>query len=220
MWESLVELVRIGIVSVAQVCGGSLGSAVILVSVGVRLALLPLTLRIARQARTQQERLAKLRPAVELLQKRYAKDPAKLWQETQVLYRTHDIRFFTPSGMVSLLVQMPLFGALFSATRSGLGAKIRFLWIAELARPDAVLTWTVAGLTAIVMALGAASGGDKAMNSAAPIIAAVLGGVTLVFLWSASSAVALSVGGGALASGLQSWILSRDRRDIIKQERQ
>jgi YidC/Oxa1 family membrane protein insertase len=212
MWESVVEFARVAIVSVAQVCGGSVGSAVLLVSVGVRLALLPLTLRIARQARLQQERLAKLRPAIEALQKRYAKDPAKLLQETQVLYRKHGVRLFTPSGMIGLLVQAPLFGALFSATRSGIGAKVRFLWIAELARPDAALAWVVAGLTAIVMAVSTATGGDKAMTTMGPIVAAVLGMVTLAFLWSASSAVALSVGGGAVVSGVQSWILARERR--------
>lgn len=215
MWESVVELVRVAIVSVAQVCGGSLGSAVVLVSVGIRLALLPLTLRIARQARTQQERVAKLRPTIEALQKRYAGDPARLWRETQALYRKHDVRLLTPSGMVTMLVQAPLLGALFSATRRGLGEKIRFLWIAELGRPDAVLAWVVATLTAIVMAGAVASGGDKnALNAAAPIMAVVFGLATLALLWSASSAVALSVGGGSVVSGVQNWILARERRTV------
>jgi YidC/Oxa1 family membrane protein insertase len=214
MWEGLVGLLRVAIVAIAQVCGGSLGSAVVLVSVGARVALLPLTLRIARHARAQQERLAKLRPAVESLQKRYAKDPARLWHETQVLYRKNGIRLFTPSGMLGFAVQAPLFGALLSATRRGLGEKVRFLWVAELARPDAVLSLAVAALTAVVMAMSVASGSDKTMPAAAgPLIALVLGVVTLMFLWTASSAVALSVGGGAIASGVQSWILSRDRRE-------
>ena len=213
MWESLVDLVRVAILSVAQVCGGSVGTAVVLVSAGVRLALLPLTLRIARQARVQQERMARLRPSLEALQKRHAKDPAKLWQETQALYRKHDVRLFTPSGMIGLLVQAPLFGALFSATRAGLGAKVRFLWVAELARPDAALAWGVAALTAIVMAGSVTSGGDKnALGAAAPIMALVMGIGTLVFLLSASSAVALSAGAGAVVSGVQSLILARERR--------
>jgi YidC/Oxa1 family membrane protein insertase len=214
MWEGVVELVRAAIIAVAQVCGGSLGGAVLIVSVGIRLMLLPLTLRIARQSRTQHELLARLRPSIDALRTRYAKDPARLWQETQALYRKHNVRFFTPSGMIALLVQAPVFGALFSATRQGLGEKIRFLWIAELARPDALLAGAVAALTAIVVAAATASGSDKTMiTGAGPIIAAVLGFGTLAFLWSVSSAVALSVGGGAIASGLQSLILSRDRRE-------
>ena len=215
MWEGLVELVRVGIVATAQICGGSIGSAVVLVSIGVRVALFPLTLRIARHARVQQQLVATLKPTLEALQKRYAKDPAKMLAETQALYRKHNIRFITPSGILGLVVQAPLLGALFSATRRGLGAKVRFLWIAELTRPDAVLGLGVSALTAIVMAAAAASGADKsAAGGVGAIMAAAFGIVTLVFLWSASSAVALSVGGGALASGLQTWILARDRPGV------
>jgi hypothetical protein len=39
----------------------------------------------------------------------------------------------------------------------------------------------------------------------------IVGG-TLVFLWSASSAVALSVGAGSAVSVLQNWLLRRDAR--------
>jgi hypothetical protein len=37
-------------------------------------------------------------------------------------------------------------------------------------------------------------------------------GATLAFLWTASSAVALSVGAGSMVSALQSWLLSRESR--------
>lgn len=37
---------------------------------------------------------------------------------------------------------------------------------------------------------------------------------TLVFIWSASSAVALSVGAGSLVSGLQNALLARDRARV------
>jgi len=42
------------------------------------------------------------------------------------------------------------------------------------------------------------------------IVATVL--VTTFFLWSASSAVALSMGAGSLVSLLQNWMLRRDAR--------
>jgi YidC/Oxa1 family membrane protein insertase len=213
MWDSIVEFVRVTILSVAQMCGGSVGGAVLLVSAGVRLALLPLTLRIARQARAQQGRLATLKPEIEALRKRHAKDPARLWQEVQALYKRHDIRLLQPSAMVSVLVQTPLLGAVFSATRRGLGEKVRFLWVAELARPDALLGLAVSALTALVTAAAMQVGGDKnAMTTAAPAIAAVIGLATLAFLWTASSAVALSVGAGSAVTALQNWILSRDAK--------
>lgn len=211
MWETLVELVRLSIVGVAHVCAGSLGSAVLLVSFGLRIALLPLTLRVAREARVQQAKLATLRPAIDSLKKRYATDPARMLQETQALYRAQGIRLFSPRSMLGMMLQAPLFAALFSATRRGLGAKVRFLWIAELSRPDVVLAWGVSALTAVVMAGAMQNSGNGGVPAAAaPIIAVVIGIGTLVFLWSASSAVALSVGAGSLASALQAWLLARD----------
>lgn len=212
MWESAVDLVRMGIIGAGNLCGGSLGSAVLLVSFGVRLALLPFTLRLAREARAKQAKLAALRPAVEALRKRHAADPTKLWQETQALYRANEIRLFAPRSLLGLVIQAPVFAALFSATRRGLGSNVRFLWVAELARPDAILAVAASALTATVAAnsmSGAGSGATPAV--AAPIIAAVVGVTTLVFLWSASSAVALSMAAGSLSSALQSWLLARDR---------
>lgn len=213
MWETAVELVRVLIVSVASICAGSLGAAILAVSFGMRLALLPLTLRLAREARARQQRLAALRPELERLRRRYANDPARLWRETRALHEQHGIRLFTPTGMLGMAVQFPLFAALFAATRRGLGVKVRFLWIAELARPDALLALVVAVLTGLVAA-GAmgTSGATEASANLALVMAVILGGMTLLFLWSASSAVALSVGAGALVSALQTWILARDRR--------
>lgn len=66
------------IFAVAHVCGGSLGAGIVVSSAIVRLALLPLTLHLARQARAQQMRLAALEPTLELLKRRHAKDPARL----------------------------------------------------------------------------------------------------------------------------------------------
>ena len=65
MWASFVELIRVAIFAAAHVCGGSLGAGIIGVSVIVRIALLPLTLRLARQARAQQMRVAALKPALD-----------------------------------------------------------------------------------------------------------------------------------------------------------
>src|SRR3982751_5556522 len=127
MWDSFVELLRAVIFSVAHVCGGSLGGGILLVSAGMRLALLPLTLKMARRARAQQVRMAALAPQVEALQRRYANDPRGLMRETQSLYAAHDIRLLTPSGFAGMAIQFPLLSGVFAAVRRGLGTKVRFL---------------------------------------------------------------------------------------------
>jgi len=210
MWNAFVELIRVTIFSAAHVCGGSLGAGILAVSLAMRLALMPLTLRIARQARVQAERLAALKPEIERLQRRYAKDRARLMRETQALYTANGIRFLTPTGLVGLLVQMPLLGALFSAVRAGLGARVRFLWIGNLALPDALLIGLVAALGAGSMLLAPRPQGAAAAHTATMML--VGGGLMVFFLWSASSAVALSFGAGSVVSALQSWILAREAR--------
>lgn len=213
MWESAVEMVRAAIFATANLCAGSLGGAVLLVSFGLRLAMLPIALRMARHARAQQERLAELKPALEALQRKFKSDPARQFREIQALHRKHGIRLFTPDGFVSLVVQMPIFSALFAATRQGLGAGTRFLWVADLARPDRWLALSVALLTGAIAA-SAVPTASAPSGLGGWTLGLTLGGITLLFVWSASSAVALSVGGGALVSVLQNWLLARDNRAV------
>ena len=209
MWDSFVELLRATIFSVAHVCGGSLGGGIFFVSAGVRLALLPLTLRLARRAREQQVRIAVLRPQLEALQQRHAKDPHRLMTETQALYRAHDIRLFHPSSLVGIAIQFPLLTGLFAAVRKGLGTKVRFLWVPDLARPEGLLALGVAALTAWGVSSTPPAPGQTTTPTAFVAIAVV---GTLAFLWSASSAVALSMSAGSLVSLLQNWLLARDAR--------
>ncbi len=210
MWAGFVELVRVIIFSAAHLCAGSLGAGILGVSLAVRLALLPLTLRLARQARAQQARLAALRPKLDALQRRHAHDPARLMRETQALYAAHGIRFLSPMAFVGWLVQLPLLSGLFAAVRTGLGARVRFLWIADLARPNALLLVAVALLTAGSTLVVPQTAGPRTATGTAVLLLLSLGG-TLVFLWSASSAVTLSVGAGSLVSALQAWLLRRER---------
>lgn len=207
MWAGFVELLRAGIFAAAHVCGGSLGGGILLVSAGVRLALLPLTLRLARNARAQQAKLATLKPEIEALQRRLANDPGRLFRETRALHAKHGIRLLTPSGLLGMAIQFPVLGGLFAAVRTGLGAKVRFLWIGDLARPDGALLLMATALTAWGISSAPNSPGQTTSQTPMLVVGVLL---TAAFLWTASSAVALSAGAGSLVSVLQNWLVSRD----------
>lgn len=205
MWDSLVELVQATIFAGAHLLGGSLGGSIVAVSAVVRLALTPLVLYSARKARAQMALLASIQPEVDRLKHRFKSDPVRLMTETQALHQRRGIRM-SRGSMAATLVQMPLLGALFSAVRNGLGQRVRFLWIADLSRADGALILVATGVAGIAASL--------APGAAAPnkvlVVAAM--GLTLAFLWSASSAVALSVGAGSAVSMFQGWLIRRDSR--------
>jgi YidC/Oxa1 family membrane protein insertase len=210
MWNALVDLIRATIFAGSHLFNGSLGASIFFVSAVVRLALLPLMLKQARIAQDQQARLARIKPELDRLQARYKADPARLITETRGLHEKHDIQLMPRGSLLSALVQMPLLGGLFAAVRNGLGAKVRFLWIADLSRGDILLTSLVVGLSGAASSLlptPAGSPGSRAMTF-------VFMCLTLMFLWSASSAVAISVGAGSAVTALQNWILRRESKRV------
>lgn len=209
MWDAFVELLRAAIVGTAHLCGGSLGAGILFVSAGVRLALLPLTLRLARQAREQQARIAAIKPQLEALQRRYAREPRRLMLETRALYDANGIRLLSSGSLLGLAVQIPLLSGLFAAVRTGLGSRVRFLWVADLARPEGLLALAVTALTAWSVA---SAPSQNAPAGTLPVMIGVTVIGTAVLLFTASSAVALSVGAGSAVSILQNWILGRDAR--------
>jgi YidC/Oxa1 family membrane protein insertase len=205
-WSDLVDLLRAVILGVAQVCNGSVGAAVILVSLAIRLALLPLTLRLARRAREHQRRLRELQPELERVQRRYAKDPAVMWRETAALYRRHGVKPIDGRGLLGGLAQAPLFISLYSALRRGLG-EARFLWIPNTSVANSVLTVLVAVLTGVALLSNPA---PESARSAQMVTAVLIAATTLWFLGSTSALFALSTGAGSLVGILQGWILRRD----------
>jgi YidC/Oxa1 family membrane protein insertase len=209
MWHSFVDLIRAAIFSAAHVCGGSLGGGILAVSFLVRLGLLPLTLRMARRARDQQRRRLRIQGQIEALRVRHAKDPARLFRETQALLRRHGIRALHPPTLLGALVQAPLLAGLYSAVRAGLGQRVRFAWIADLGRANGTTALLVAALTAAAAAIAPVPTAHTGVSYVPAMVAAL---VTLAFLWSASSAVALSWGSGAAVSILQNAILAREDR--------
>jgi YidC/Oxa1 family membrane protein insertase len=206
MWNAFVDLIRATIFAGSHLFNGSLGASIFFVSAVVRLALLPLMLKNARLAQAQQARRAALKPQLDRLTARYKSDPVRLMKESQALQAAHGIQFVNRDSLISAAIQLPLLSGLFAAVRSGLGSKVRFLWIADLSRGDVLLTSIVVGLAGAASSLMPTPPGPA---GASRVMLFAVMGLTLTFLWSASSAVAISVGAGSAVSALQNWLLRR-----------
>lgn len=88
------------------------GIVIILLTIIVRLVLTPLTLTQTRSMAKMQ----RLQPQLQELQKKYKDDKQKLQQETMDFYRKNNVNPL--SGCLPLLLQLPIFFALFQALRT------------------------------------------------------------------------------------------------------
>ncbi len=114
---------------------GSAGLAVILMTLCVRGAMMPISVRNQLSMRKYGRKVAKLKPKVKELQKRHASNPKKLREEQMKLYKQHGVGF--PTGCLMMLIQIPVFFALFSSLRVEYTIRGEsFLWITDLSGPD------------------------------------------------------------------------------------
>jgi YidC/Oxa1 family membrane protein insertase len=202
-WSLVVDAVRALVFAVAHLFGNSVGSGILAVSVLVRLALLPLTLRAARRAVEHQARVAALKPELDRLRQRFGDDRAGLAEATMRLYRERGIGVMPQGTLVSTLVQLPVGAALYQAFARGLGPKLGFLWVGDLARPDAILAGVAASLAGLAAGLSTTSSHRSAVAISATI--------TLLIAWRLSASVALYWIASSGVGAVQALVLRRGR---------
>lgn len=109
----------------------SWGWAIVILSIIVYFVLYPLTLK---QMRSMKEMQA-VQPKIEELRKAYKDNPQKLNKEIMELYKEHKVNPL--GGCLPLLLQMPIFFALYQALMRSIALKgASFLWIKDLSEPD------------------------------------------------------------------------------------
>ena len=106
----LVDLLR-GILRAIHDVIGSWGWAIIILTIIVRLILMPLTFKQFRSAQSMQQ----LQPKIKELQRKYKADKRKLQEETMKLYQEYRVNPF--ASCLPLLLQMPIFISLYYAIR-------------------------------------------------------------------------------------------------------
>lgn len=117
---------------------GSYGLAIILMTLVVKTVLLPLTNRAFRSSIAMQM----LQPRIEAIKERYANDQQRANEEIMALYKKNKVS--PMGGCLPLLLQMPVFIALFGVLRNAVELRgAAFLWISDLTLPDALFSWGV-----------------------------------------------------------------------------
>lgn len=129
-----------------------MGLAIILLTLSVRSAFLPVTWRGARQAEDRRRKLKRLAPALEALKKRFAADRQQYAQEMMRLYRREGIAVVDRGSLVGTLLQFPVLLGIYQVLRT-MRSAARFLWIANLGRPDFWLAMIAGAATMALMAM-------------------------------------------------------------------
>jgi YidC/Oxa1 family membrane protein insertase len=117
VWELIIQqpLTNVLIV-ISHVFGNHFGIAIILLTIVVNLALLPLTLSQIKSSKKMQE----MQPKLAELNKKYAKDRQKLAAEQMKLYKESGIK---PAGCaLTMIIQMPVWFALYQSIMLALAA--------------------------------------------------------------------------------------------------
>lgn len=144
MWSLFVHQLSALLTVIAHALGGSFGFAVVALAILVRLALLPMTLRVAEQGWHRQAQLQALKPRLDALRARHASDHLAYARAAQALQKEHGVGSGLGGGLLAAVVQAPLGMGVYSAIRQGLAGAGSFLWIPRLARPDVLLALLVA----------------------------------------------------------------------------
>ena len=185
-WTMFVEWLQVALFVISQLYGGSMGLAIISLSMAVRLGLLPLTVKLSRRALKHQALTKKLQPELERLRIKYKDKPQKLAQKTSALYKRHNASPVDVYGFLGALVQAPLLIGLFSAIRKGAGAGKQFFWIVDLAKPDLILV-VIAGILTYISTIISPNlaGQHKTLSVLLPTI------LTMFFVWRIAAGIGL-----------------------------
>lgn len=160
---------------------------IFLLTLLVRLILLPLNIK---QTRSQQK-MQEMQPEIAKLQKKYKNNPEKAQQEVMKLYKENNIN--PMSGCLPLVIQMPILFALYYVF-TGLGELkgVSFLWMGDLWAPDKtfilpILSAATTFLSSFIMTRstqsqsGGAAPGGLNMNTMNIVMAGMMGVMSIQF---------------------------------------
>ena len=150
LWTMWLDSLRYLLDVLATDAGLGSGLAILVLTLTLRFALLPVAWSSAYGTCIRQKRLRCLQPELQRLKEQFADKPQQLAEETMKLYRKNGLRLMETGPILSSLVQLPVLLGMFNVLRQG-WQQARFLWVASLARPDYWLAMAAAATTALMM---------------------------------------------------------------------
>ena len=150
IWDAWLDTLAVTLQWLGSDVGLGTGAAVLVLTLALRLALLPISWSSAYRSSIHRKQLEQLGPELRRLKERYADQPRRLMEETAKLYRRRNVAMFEARPVFGAVAQMPVLLGMFQLLRDGV-AQARFLWVASLSRPDFWIAVLAAATTALMM---------------------------------------------------------------------
>lgn len=210
----------------AGLTGGSFGLAIILITLLIRLVLLPLMLKQYKNQQNMKEKMEIVKPEMDEIQKKLkeTKDPAeqrKLQQEMMGLYQKHGVNPLSV-GCLPMLIQMPILMGLYYAISSSTEiASHSFLWF-NLGHSDLWIT-AAAGVIYFLQFKVSMSNMTEAQKKQMKFMGLLSPVMIVMFSLNAPSALPLYWTVGGMFLIVQSWLARRiysTKESSVKVEQQ
>ncbi|WP_334314181.1 membrane protein insertase YidC [Aneurinibacillus sp. Ricciae_BoGa-3] len=191
----------------AETFGGSYGIAILIVTILVRLVILPLTIKQTKSQKKMQE----LQPEMNKIKEKYKNDPQKQQQEMMKLYQLHGANPL--AGCLPIFIQMPiLLGFYHAIIRTAQIRQHDFLWLQLGAKDPYYILPVLAGLTTylqqvIMMRYNPAMGDNPQMKMMTYVMPVMI----FVIAISLPSALSLYWVYGNIFTTIQNYFLYRNR---------
>ncbi len=131
-WFTIIAKPLVRVLQFFQKYVKNWGLAIIIVTIIIKLLLLPLTHKSYKSMKA----MSKLQPAMKEIREKYGEDRERLNQEMMALYKAHGVS--PASGCLPMMVQLPFFIAFYRALYGTIELRHApfMLWIQDLSAPD------------------------------------------------------------------------------------
>ncbi|HCM88743.1 MULTISPECIES: membrane protein insertase YidC [Vagococcus] len=220
VYNFLVKPMSNMITFLAEDWGLGFGLAIILLTVVVRLIIMPLGLSQMKKSMVQQEKMASVKPYTDEINKRMKaatsnEEKMQAQTELQQLYKDNNINLMGGMGCLPLLIQMPIFTALFFAAKftPGINGTI-FLGI-NLGKPSMLLV-ALAGISYFAQSYISMIGMNEEQKKQMKMMSYMSPIMIIMFSISAPAGVTLYWVIGGIFSCIQSLITNLYHKPKIK----
>ena len=206
IYEYLVVPTGNAIVWLAELLGGNYGFAIIAITIIVRILIMPLNFSQMKKSMVQQERMKYIKPELADIQRRQKEattqeEKAEASQDMMALYKENNISMTGGVGCLPILIQMPVFTAMYQAVNlTPQIAESTFLGI-NLGNPSPLLA-VLAGISYFLQSRISMIGMPEEQQAQMKSMMFMSPLMILFFSWSSPAGLALYwLAGGIFAVG-------------------